>query len=88
MKKAREEQTILQVTLFDVTERHKPISTLIHVPSVREYKENSEEYKRQAVQKICNQRFVSGKELIAQGYKVIKVRNYSLLMKAKKKGVK
>ena len=75
---------VLQITLFDVTGRYKPISTLISVPSVEEYKKNSVEYKRQAVQKICNQRFLSGKELIALGYKKIKVRNYSLLTKIKR----
>ena len=83
-RKAKEGNVVLQVTLFDVTGRFKPISTLINVPSVEEYKRNKVEYKTKAIQKICNQRYMSGKELMKLGYKEIKVRNWSLLQKIKK----
>ena len=53
----------LQITLFDKNNKYKPISTLINVPSLEEYKKNSTKYKVQALQKICNQRYMSGKEL-------------------------
>lgn len=69
---------IIQVTLFDVTGKYKPISTLIEVESVEYYKKHSKECKQKAIQKICNQRYLSGKELVKLGYKKIKVRNYTL----------
>lgn len=78
----------LQVTLFDVKNEFKPISTLIEVESVEEYKKNPNFYKMKAVQKICNKRYISGKELQKMGYTRIKVRNYTLYrkMREKKKG--
>lgn len=78
----------LQVTLFDVKNEFKPISTLIEVESVEEYKKNPTFYKMKAVQKICNKRYLSGKELQKMGYTRIKVRNYTLYkeLKEKKKG--
>lgn len=68
----------LQITLFDKNNKYKPISTLIEVPSIEEYRKNSTTYKVKALQKICNQRYLSGKELQEMGYTIIKVRNYSL----------
>lgn len=78
----------LQVTLFDVKNEFKPISTLIEVESVEEYKKNPNFYKMKAVQKICNKRYITGKELQEMGYTRIKVRNYTLYrkMREKKKG--
>lgn len=69
---------IIQVTLFDVNGKYKPISTLIEVESIEEYRKNSSEYKRKAIQKICNKKYLTGKELIKLGYTQIKVRNYTL----------
>lgn len=69
---------IIQVTLFDMNGKYKPISTLIEVESVEYYKEHSKECKQKAIQKICNQRYLSGKELVKLGYTKIKVRNYTL----------
>lgn len=73
----------LQVTLFDKNNKYKPMSTLINVESIEEYKKNSTKYKMQAVQKICNKRYLTGKELQDMGYSIIKVRNYTLLQKIK-----
>ena len=78
-KNNKQNNTItLQITLFDVTGKYKPISTLIEVESVEYYKEHSKEVRQKAIQKICNQRLLSGKELVKLGYKKIKVRNYTL----------
>jgi len=77
-QKKENNNIIIQVTLFDVTGKYKPISTLIEVESVEYYKEHSKECKQKAIQKICNQRYLSGKELVKLGYKKIKVRNYTL----------
>ena len=76
--KDKDNNIIIQITLFDKNRKYKPISTLIEVASVQEYKEHSAEYKRKAIQKICNQRYLTGKELIDLGYTEIKVRNYTL----------
>ena len=77
-KQKKDNNIIIQVTLFDVNGKYKPISTLIEVESIEYYKEHSKECKEKAIQKICNQRFLSGKELVKLGYKKIKVRNYTL----------
>lgn len=69
---------IIQITLFDVNGKYKPISTLIEVESVEYYKQHSKECKERAFQKICNQRLLTGKELIKLGYTKVKVRNYTL----------
>lgn len=76
--KQKKDNIIIQVTLFDVTGKYKPISTLIEVESIDYYKEHSKEIKQKAIQKICNQRLLSGKELVKLGYTKIKVRNYTL----------
>lgn len=80
MKNNKKEKNniIIQITLFDVTGKYKPISTLIEVESIEEYRKNSQEYKRKAIQKICNQKYLTGKELLKLGYKQIKARNYTL----------
>jgi len=68
----------LQITLFDKENKYKPISTLIEVESIEEYKKNPLKYKIEAIQKICNKRYLTGKELQNLGYTIIKVRNYTL----------
>lgn len=75
----------LQITLFDSTGKYKPLSTLINVESVEYFKAHSTEIKTQAIQKICNQRYLSGKELAKLGYTTIKVRNYTLYQQIKNK---
>ena len=76
--KQKKDNIIIQITLFDATGKYKPISTLIEVESIDYYKEHSKEVKQKAIQKICNQRLLSGKELVKLGYTKIKVRNYTL----------
>ena len=73
----------LQFTLFDVNGRYRPISTLVKVESLRWFKEHQEEVKTKAIQQICNQRRLSGKELAKLGYTKLKVRNYTLYLKSK-----
>ena len=79
----------LQVTLFATNGKYKPMSTLINVESIEEYKKNPTFYKVKAIQKICNQRYLTGKELQEMTYTHIKVRNYTLykeITKSKKEG--
>ena len=78
------DSVVLQVTLFDTNNKHKPISTLIQVESLEFFNNNSKEVKTKAIQNICNKRLLSGKELVKLGYTRIKVRNYSLLQRIKR----
>lgn len=73
----------LQFTLFDVTGKFKPISTLVKVESIKWFKEHKEEIQTKAIQQICNQRRLTGKELAKLGYKKLKVRNYTLYLQVK-----
>ena len=43
----------LQVTLFDKSNKYKPISTIVKVESISYYKEHSQEVRHQAIVKIC-----------------------------------
>lgn len=73
----------LQFTLFDSTGKYKPLSTLIKVQNIKWFKEHKKQVQEQAIQQICNQRGLSGKELAKLGYTKIKVRNYTLYLKTK-----
>ena len=69
---------IIQVTLFDKQNKHKPVSTLVEVESVKYFNEHSQEVKTKAIQKICNKRYWTGQDLKKYGYTSVKVRNYTL----------
>lgn len=73
----------LQFTLFDVNGKYKPISTLVKVESVKWFREHEQEIKIKAIQQICNQRRLSGKELAKLGYTKLKVRNYDLFLRSR-----
>lgn len=75
----------LQFTLFDVSGRYKPISTLVKVQSLKWFKEHEDQIKTQAIQQICNQRRLTGKELAKLGYTKLKIRNYTLYLKSKER---
>lgn len=75
----------LQITLFDATGKYKPISTLVKVESIKWFKEHQEEVKTKAIQQICNQKRLSGKELARLGYTKLKIRNYDLYLLSKEK---
>lgn len=69
---------IIQITLFDVNNKYKPISTLIEVESIEWFREHEKECRLKAIKKICLKRGWTGKELLNYGYKKIKARNYTL----------
>lgn len=75
----------LQFTLFDVTGKYKPISTLVKVENIKYFREHEQELKTKAIQQICNQRRLTGKELARLGYTKLKVRNYTLYLKTKER---
>lgn len=67
----------LQVTLFDVSGRYKPISTLISVESLEYYHKHSKQVKMKAITYICQKRSWSGADLKRLGYTSCKVRVYN-----------
>lgn len=67
----------LQVTLFDVTGRYRPLSTLISIESMEYYKANASKVHVRAIQKICAQRYTSWDSLKKSGYAKLKVREYN-----------
>lgn len=66
----------IQFTLFSKSGKYKPMSTLLEVESIEEYKAHSLEYKTKAIQKICNQRYMGKADLKKYEYTIIKVRVY------------
>ena len=74
-------KVIIQITLFDNSNKYKPISTLIEVESIKYYKEHKQEIHTKAIQKICAKRQWTAKDLLKYNYIKLKARNYSLLLK-------
>lgn len=87
-KEINNNNIIIQITLFDINNKYKPISTLIEVESIDWYRSHEKECRQKAIRKICLQRNWSGKELLDYGYKRIKVRNYTLWKELQKKGIR
>ena len=71
----------LQVTLFDKNNKYRPISTLVNVSSMEEYKANPASIQKKAIENICHQRRTLWSELKASGYTLVKVRDYDKAMK-------
>lgn len=64
----------LQVTIL--SEKYKPISTLVEIPMTDVVKKNFEPYKLKGLEKICIQRnFIKG-DLKRYGYTKVKCRIY------------
>lgn len=87
-KENKKDNTLIQITLFDVNNKYKPVSTIIEVESVDWFREHVKECKLTAIKKICLQRGWTGKQLLELGYKKIKARNYTLWKELQKKGDK
>ena len=75
IKGKRDDKMItLQFTLVSTTGQYKPMSTLLQVPSLKEYNANSQEYKNKAIRKMCIQRHTDGYYLKKYGYTHMKIR--------------
>ena len=66
----------LQVTLFDINNKYKQISTTVEVESVEYYKQHQQQTRQKAIEKICAKRYTTPKQLAKDGYSQIKVRVY------------
>ena len=66
----------IQVTLFDVENRYKPVSTLIEVESVSYYNEHAKEELNRAIKYIRQKRGWTIAQLREYGYTDYKIRVY------------
>lgn len=66
----------LQFTLFCTTGQYKPVSTVLEVKSLEEYKAKATEYKEKAIRKIAQQRRWDNTDLVRYHYTSLKVRVY------------
>lgn len=78
----------LQVTLFATNGKFRPISTIIEVESIEDYKQNKVKYQTKAIMNICHNRKTTWKDLKEQSYTTIKVREYDLEKIEKEKNQK
>lgn len=75
----------MQITLFDKNGHYKPISTIVEVTDIDEYKRNKKKVHSTAIQNICHNRNISYQELSSQGYTTLKAREYDKEKIAKNK---
>ena len=76
--RGKEDDTmVLQFTLFCSTGQYKPVSTCVHVESLKDYEANRKEYKEKAIKKIAMQRYWDSNDLKKYGYTKLKVRPYN-----------
>lgn len=67
----------MQITLFDKDNHYKPLSTLIEVKSIEDYKEHKQEYNKKAIVNISAKRYLSPSELKKMGFTQLKAREYT-----------
>lgn len=68
----------LQMTLFATNKKYRPISTIIEIENMEEYKQNKAKYQKKAIENICHNRKTTWKDLKEQSYTTVKVREYNL----------
>nr|DAR67974.1 MAG TPA: hypothetical protein [Caudoviricetes sp.] len=66
----------IQCTLFSVTNKYRPISTLLEIESIKYYNTHKQEVQQRAIDKIVVQRKTERWCLKRDGYTRMKVRVY------------
>ena len=66
----------LQYTLFCKNGKYKPMSTVIEIESMQDYKEHKKEYNQKAILKILHQRKMNAWNLKQYEYTQYKIREY------------
>lgn len=66
----------IQCTLFSVTNKYRPISTLLEIESIKYYNTHKQEVQQRAIDKIVAQRKTERWCLKRDGYTRMKVRMY------------
>lgn len=67
----------LQVTFFHNENKYRPISTIIKVESLEEYKKDSRKQQIRALTNIAHYRKTTPSDLVKQGFTQVKVREYN-----------
>ena len=67
----------LQVTFFHNKNKYRPISTIIKVESLEEYKKDSRKQQIRALTNIAHYRKTTPSDLVKQGFTQVKVREYN-----------
>jgi hypothetical protein len=67
----------IQMTLYSTKQGLKPMSTIVEVDSLEEFKTNLSKYKSKALSKISAQRYMPGNAIIKNGYTTMKWRIYN-----------
>lgn len=75
----------IQCTLFSVTNKYRPISTLLEIESIKYYNTHKQEVQQRAIDKIVVQRKTERWCLKRDGYTRMKVRVYDKKRLKKKK---
>lgn len=68
----------LQFTLFATNGKYRPISTIINVESMEDYKKNKSKYQKTAIENICHNRKTDWETLKKQTYTMVKTREYNV----------
>jgi hypothetical protein len=68
----------LQFTLFATNGLYRPISTIIDVDNMQDYKEHKTIYQKKAIENICHNRRTDWETLKRQTYTSVKVREYDI----------
>ena len=74
----------MQITLFHKDNKYKPMSTILEVESMEYYEEHKAELQKKAMLNIGQQRYLTPQEIIKNGIKKVKVREYDIEKKKAK----
>lgn len=66
----------IQVTLFDINNKLKPIACVLEVENLESARQNLGEIKKQAYNKIASKRYQTATEIFSKGYQKMKIREY------------
>ena len=66
----------IQITLYSTTGKYKPVSTIIEVENIEEFKQNKNKYYKKAILNICHNRYTTWDDLKKDGYTIVKYREY------------
>ena len=66
----------IQVTLYNMTNKYKPVSAIVNVESKEWYLAHKKETREQGIIKICQKRYWTSKDLKKYEYSMCKMRIY------------
>ena len=66
----------IQISILCDTGVYKPVSTIINVPSIKDFNNNQKQYRQEGIRKICAKRNWDNSDLKRFGYTQVKCRIY------------